>query len=45
MAFPAQFMLYEYFRDKKVMYPIVVAFFGICWAYFTLQYAGGFVGG
>jgi Gpi18-like mannosyltransferase len=45
MAFPLQFMLYEYFRDKKIGYSIALAVCAIGWAYFTLQYAGGYTGG
>jgi hypothetical protein len=44
MAFPIQFMLYGFFRDKKTLYPYVTAVLGILWAYFVLQYAGGYIG-
>ena len=45
MAFPLQFMLYEYFRDKKVGYPLILALSAILWTFFTLRYAGGYTGG
>jgi hypothetical protein len=45
MAFPLQLMLYGYLRDKKTAYALAMVFFGAAWAYFTLQYAGGYVGG
>lgn len=45
MAFPVQFMLYEYFRDKKLAFPVVLSLMSIFWAYFMLQYAGGYAGG
>lgn len=45
MAFPLQIMLYDYFRDKKVGYPLVLALSAILWTFFTLRYAGGYTGG
>jgi Gpi18-like mannosyltransferase len=45
MAFPLQFMLYDYFRDKKAAYPIVICLSAILWTFFTLRYAGGYTGG
>lgn len=45
MAFPLQFMLYEYLRNKKVAYSLATILLGITWAYFLFQYAGGYVGG
>ncbi|HUD05950.1 MAG TPA: mannosyltransferase family protein [Candidatus Saccharimonadales bacterium] len=45
MVFPVEFMLYEYFRDKKFAYPLVIAVLGISWTYFLLQYTGGYIGG
>jgi Gpi18-like mannosyltransferase len=45
MAFPLQFMLYDYFRDKKVGYTLVIALSAILWTFFTLRYAGGYTGG
>lgn len=45
MAFPAQFMLYEYLRNKKSAYPVVVALCAILWAFFLLRYTGGYSGG
>lgn len=45
MAFPAQWMLYDYFRNKQLGYTIAVVLCGIGWAYLMLQYAGGYTGG
>lgn len=44
MAFPIQFMLYDYFRDKSVAYSLVIALSAIVWTYTLLQYAGGYTG-
>ena len=44
MAFPLQFMLYAYVRDKKQAYPYVLLLFGVVWTYFALQYFGGYIG-
>lgn len=44
MAFPLQFMLYAYLRDKKQALPCVLALMLVVWTYFTLQYAGGYIG-
>ena len=44
MAFPVQFMLYEYFNNKKSAYPYILAAMAIVWAYTVLQYAGGYIG-
>lgn len=45
MAFPLQLMLYEYLRDRRLGYALAAVFFGIFWMFFTLQFAGGYVGG
>lgn len=45
VAFPLQFMLYDYFRNKKLGYPIALALSAILWSFFTLRYAGGYTGG
>ena len=45
VAFPLQFMLYDYFRDKKVGYPVVAVLSAILWTFFMLRYAGGYTGG
>jgi len=45
MAFPVQWMLYDYFRDKKIGYTVVLVLCSIGWAYLLLQYAGGYTGG
>ena len=44
VAFPVQFMLYGYLRDKKILYPYATALLGVGWAYTLLQYAGGYIG-
>jgi hypothetical protein len=44
MAFPIQFMLYGYFRNKSALFPYVAALLGVIWTYFLLQYAGGYIG-
>jgi hypothetical protein len=45
MVFPLQFMLFDYFRDKKfaLMPSVVLIFFAIGWAYILLQFAAGYV--
>jgi Gpi18-like mannosyltransferase len=43
--FPIQIMLYDYFRDKKIGYPVVLAFSSIFWTYFLLLYVAGYTGG
>lgn len=45
MAFPIPFMLYDYFKDKKTAYAVVLALSTVFWAYFLLQYATGYTGG
>ncbi|MEI9914087.1 MAG: mannosyltransferase family protein [Candidatus Saccharibacteria bacterium] len=45
VAFPVQFMAYDYFKNKHLSYAFLLALMGIIWAYFTLQYAGGYIGG
>jgi len=45
IAFPVQIMLYDYLSNKKVGYSIVLAICSVVWAYFTMQYLGGYSGG
>jgi len=45
MAFPVQFMMYEYLRNKKLAYPLALAVLGVFWTFFLLRYAGGYIGG
>ncbi|HUC95797.1 MAG TPA: mannosyltransferase family protein [Candidatus Saccharimonadia bacterium] len=45
MVFPVPLMVYSYLRDKKFAYLAMIAITAICWTYFLLQYAGGYVGG
>lgn len=44
LDFSIPLMLYAILRDKKTLYPIVMSLFGISWAYFALQYMGGYTG-
>jgi hypothetical protein len=44
MAFPVQFMLYNFFRSRQQLYPYILLLMGIVWTYFTLQYSGGYIG-
>lgn len=45
VAFPVQFMAYDYLKKKNLTYTLVIVLMSIVLAYFTLQYAGGYVGG
>jgi Gpi18-like mannosyltransferase len=45
MAFPAQWMLYDYFRKRPLGYALVIAATTVLWAHYLFQYAGGYVGG
>ena len=45
MAFPVQFMVYEYCRKRPLAYGLAVAGFSILWAHYVFQYAAGYVGG
>ena len=45
VAFPLQLMFYDYFRNKKAIYPLIIALSAILWTFFTLHYAGGYTGG
>lgn len=45
MAFPLQFMLYDYFKDKNLGYALVLSLSSILWTFFTLHYVGGYTGG
>jgi len=45
MAFPVEFMLYDYFRNKKTGYSLALATTAVLWAYFLLQYVAGYSGG
>ena len=44
MAFSLQFMLSAWVRDRKQIYPYVLALLTMGWTYFALQYAGGYIG-
>jgi Gpi18-like mannosyltransferase len=45
MAFPVQFMLYDYLKNKKLGYSIGLILTVIFWTFYVLQYGGGYVGG
>jgi Gpi18-like mannosyltransferase len=45
MAFPVEFMLYDYLRDKKTAYAIWLALSAVLWSFVTLRYVGGYTGG
>jgi hypothetical protein len=45
MAFPIQFMLYDFFRNKQLAYQIMLIIFSISWAYFMLEFAAGYIVG
>lgn len=44
MAFPLQFMFFEYFRHKQQYFVYIMVLMALTWTYFTLQYAGGYIG-
>jgi len=44
MAFPLQFMLFKFFKDKTKYYPYILALLSIGWTYFLLQYFAGYIG-
>lgn len=45
MAFPVQWMMYEYVRNRKVAYACAAVLLVISWGYFTARYASGYIGG
>jgi hypothetical protein len=45
MAFPLELMFYDYFRSKKLGFPLAIALTSVFWAFFTLHYTGGYTGG
>jgi Gpi18-like mannosyltransferase len=45
IAFPLQFMAYDFFKEHSKYYPYIMALMGICWTLFLLEYAGGYIGG
>jgi Mannosyltransferase (PIG-V) len=44
LDFSIPLMLYELLRDRRTQFPLVMSLFGISWAYFALQYMGGYTG-
>lgn len=44
MAFPLQFMLYDYFKKKVDARTYMYILMATGWTYFVLEYAGGYVG-
>jgi hypothetical protein len=45
MAFPLEFMLYDYLRDKRFAYQLLLILFSIGWTYFMLEFAAGYIVG
>ena len=45
MAFPLQFMAYDYLKDKPILKKGCLIILIVTWTYFTLQYGGGYIGG
>lgn len=45
MAFPVQFMLYDWTRNRPALYAGVLAVSAVLSAHFLFQYAGGYIGG
>jgi len=45
MAFPVQFMLYDYLKDKKFAYQLILILFSIGWTYFMIEFAAGYIVG
>jgi Gpi18-like mannosyltransferase len=43
MVFPLQFMIFEYVKNKKFAYMVVLVLFGMSWTYTLLHYASGYV--
>lgn len=43
MIFPIQFMLYDYFRSKKLGYQLLLIVFSVGWTYLLLQFAAGYI--
>jgi hypothetical protein len=45
MDFPLQFMLFDFLRDKRLGYQILLILFSIGWTFFMLQFAAGYIVG
>ncbi len=45
MAFPMQFMIYDYLKNKPKLLTASLILTTICWSYFVFQYVAGYVGG
>ena len=45
MAFPMQFMIYDFLKNKPKLYTFSLVLTTICWSYFVFQYTAGYVGG
>ena len=45
MDFSIPLMFYDYFKDRKLGYALVLAASAVFWMYFLLQFAGGYTGG
>jgi Gpi18-like mannosyltransferase len=44
MAFPVQFMIYEYTKNKPLLFNLSTIILAVIWTYFVLQYMGGYIG-
>ncbi len=45
MAFPAQWMLMQKFKNSRLGYPLVLVLSTVLWSYFVIHYAAGYTGG
>ncbi len=45
MAFPLQFMAYDYLKNKALLQKVCLIVLIVTWTYFSLQYGGGYIGG
>jgi len=43
MVFPLQFMIYDYFRNRKLGYQLVLIIISISWIYILLRFAAGYI--
>ena len=43
MAFPLQFMLFDFFKDRKIGYTVILIIFSMAWTYTLLQFAAGYI--
>lgn len=43
MAFPLQFMLFDYCKHKTLYLQLLIAIFSVAWSYILLQFAAGYI--